>query len=219
MVDHYLRQSPLAHLGLAARTDGERPGGERPGGERTVAGIVMSELRHRGIVTLRGKADDAGFAAAAKKALGFALPTAACTSAGKGEVTALWQGPDEWWIVTADDGGEMADRLRKALDGQHAAITEVGESRCCIRVAGPHARDLLAKGCPLDLHPRVFGAGRCAGSLLAKAGVTLHQVSDGATDDAGGPAFDIYVLRSFADYLWRWLEDAAQEYGMVVTDS
>ena len=208
MVEPYLRQSPLAHLGLAARAEDGRE----------VAGIVMGELRHRGIVDLRGKADAAGFAAAATTALGFALPTEAGIAADKGDVTALWQGPDEWWIVTSGGGGEegadMVDRLRKALDGQQAAVTEIGESRCCIRVAGPHARDLLAKGCPLDLHPRVFGAGRCAGSLLAKAGVTLHLVSDGPE----GPAFEVYVLRSFADYLWRWLEDAAQEYGMVVAE-
>jgi len=208
VADHYLRQSPLSHLGLAARAEGERE----------VAGIVIGEQRYRSIVDLRGKANDAGFAAATEKALGFALPTEACTTAGEGEVAALWQGPDEWWIVTPKDGAAMAERLRQALEGQHAAVTEIGESRCCIRVAGPHARDLLAKGCPLDLHPRVFGAGRCAGSQLAKAGVTVHQVSDDAAGDVGGQAFDIYVLRSFADYLWRWLEDAAQEYGMAVVE-
>ena len=27
------------------------------------------------------------------------------------------------------------------------------------------------------------------------------------------PTYDIYVLRSFAEYLWLWLEDAAMEYG------
>ena len=209
MVDDYLRQSPLTHLGLAARVEDQRE----------VAGIAMSELRHRGIVDLRGRMDDSAFMAAAENALGFALPTEACTVAGTDEVAALWQGPDEWWIVTPEDGAGMAERLNEALDGQHAAVTEVGESRCCIRVAGPHARDLLAKGCPLDLHPRVFGPGRCAGSLLGKAGVTLHQVSDGASDDTGGPVFEVYVLRSFADYLWRWLEDAAREYGMVVAES
>ena len=31
------------------------------------------------------------------------------------------------------------------------------------------------------------------------------------------PTYDIYVLRSFAEYLWLWLEDAAQEYGLAVT--
>ena len=91
--------------------------------------------------------------------------------------------------------------------------------RCCCRAAGDgatginadrtRARDLLAKGCSLDLHPRVFGRGGCAQSHLAKAQVVLHQVSD-------EPAFDLYVLRSFADYLWAWLEDAAGEYGLAV---
>jgi len=40
--------------------------------------------------------------------------------------------------------------------------------------------------------------------------VLIHQVSD-------APAYELYVLRSFADYLWRWLEDAAREYGVAVT--
>ena len=99
--------------------------------------------------------------------------------------------------------------MTAALAGQTYALTELGDSRCCITLAGPRARDLLVKGCPLDLHPRAFGAGRCAQSLIAKAGVTLYQVSD-------EPAYQIYVLRSFAEYLWLWLEDGAREYGLAV---
>ena len=205
MAEHYLRQSALAHLGLAARAD------TSPG----ETGIVMAELLHRGIVDLRGPADDSAFTAAVEMTLGFALPLEACTAGGTMQAAALWQGPDEWWIVTPENGPAMAETLRKALKGQHAAVTDIGESRACMRIAGPRSRDLLTKGCPLDLHPRVFGAGRCAGSMLAKAGVTLHQISDDS--DAMGPAFEIYVLRSFADYLWRWLEDAAREYGLTVT--
>jgi sarcosine oxidase gamma subunit len=30
------------------------------------------------------------------------------------------------------------------------------------------------------------------------------------------PTFDIYVARSFAEYLWAWLEDAGGEYGVAV---
>ena len=81
-----------------------------------------------------------------------------------------------------------------------------------IRVTGPRARDLLAKGCPLDLHPSLFAKGACAQTVMAKAGVLIHAVDD-------GPTYDLYVLRSFAEYLWRWLEDAAQEYGVAVLAS
>ena len=44
--------------------------------------------------------------------------------------------------------------------------------------------------------------------------MVLHQI---AADDAPDvPSFDIYVARSFSDYLWAWLEDAAREYVMAV---
>ena len=31
-----------------------------------------------------------------------------------------------------------------------------------------------------------------------------------------GPTFDVYVARSFAHYLFAWLEDAGREYGVQV---
>ena len=203
MADDYLRQSPLAHLGLAGRA--------REGGG--AAGVTMSERPLPGIVDLRG--EHKAVSAAFELAFGFALPAEPNTAAGKGkagtktQVTALWLGPDQWWVLGAEPG-KLAAKLVKAVESQPAAITEVGESRACLRVAGPHARDLLAKGCPLDLHPRVFAPGACAQSLLAKATVLIHQVDE-------APTYDVYVLRSFAEYLWLWLEDAANEYGLAVT--
>jgi sarcosine oxidase subunit gamma len=72
---------------------------------------------------------------------------------------------------------------------------------------------VLAKGCPLDLHPRAFATGNCAQSLLAKASVLIHLPND---DAQRGPTFDLYVARSFAHYLFAWLEDAGREYGVQV---
>jgi len=198
VVDSYRRQSPLAHLGLDGRARADR-------GE---AGVAMAERRFPEIVTLRGDIAQEAFATAAKDALGFALPADPNRATADENLAALRLGPDEWWVV-GRDRPTLADDLAKAFEDQAATVTEIGESRTCIRVAGPKARDLIAKGCPLDLHPRVFTTGCCAQGMLAKAGVLLHQVSD-------EPAYDIYVLRSFAEYLWLWLEDAAQEYGVSV---
>jgi sarcosine oxidase subunit gamma len=74
-------------------------------------------------------------------------------------------------------------------------------------VAGPRARDLLAHGCALDLHPRSFGPGRCAQTMLARAQVLLV-----AHD---GDEFTVFVRSSFAGYLATWLLDAAAEYLVV----
>jgi len=127
---------------------------------------------------------------------------------------ALWLGPDAW-LLTCPPGALAAHTgsLRKALSDIHAAITDVSDGRVALRLAGPSARDVLAKGCPLDLHPRSFASGSCAQSLSAKASVLIHLLDDEAQR---GPTFDLYVARSFAHYLWAWLEDAGREYGVQV---
>ncbi len=204
MVEAYLRQSALAHLGL----DGRAQAG------RGAAGVALAERPHRGMINLRLDPADETAMNAFAEAFGFALPTQPNTTAGNGEASALWLGPDEWWIVTPGAGPDLADKLRAALADRFAAVTEVGEGRTCIRIAGPKARALLQKGCPLDVHPRAFGAGACAQTILAKATVAIHLVADESAAD--GPAFEVYVLRSFAEYLWAWLEDAGREYGITV---
>lgn len=207
MVEQYLRQSPLAHLGLDGRTQATRG----------KAGVALSEQPFRGIINLRAQPDDGEAMSAIEATLGFALPVTPNTTVASATALALWLAPDEWWIVTPgpepESGPDMAAKLRTALANRRGSVTDVSDSRTCLRVSGPRARDLLCKGLPLDLHPRVFPAGRCAQSHLAKTGVVLHLIAE------KGPAFELYVLRSFAEYLWVWLEDAAREYGLAITSS
>ncbi|MFQ5784845.1 MAG: sarcosine oxidase subunit gamma [Alphaproteobacteria bacterium] len=199
MAESYQRLGVLDHLHLDARAVDD------PGD----AGVVLCERRFVGKLNLRGEPTKK-FRDAVKRALGFEPPTKPNTSTGTEGRTAFWLCPNEWLIVTPPDGeAETVEALRAALDGQHIAVTDVSEGRTVIGLAGSHARDVLMKGCPLDLHPRVFETGDCAQSHLAKALVILHQ-----TDAA--PAYDIYVERSVADYLWTWLEDAAGEYGLAI---
>jgi sarcosine oxidase, subunit gamma len=184
----------------------------RPAGQ--ARGIRLAERTGLGKIDLRGDAHDRGFMAGVGRVLDMVLPTDPCTSAGKDQITALWLGPDQWLITApAADVATLMSALREALDGVHSAITDVSDGRVALRLAGPSARAVLAKGCPLDLHPRAFPPGSVAGSVLAKTEVLLHLVGE---DEHGGPAFDLYVGRSFAHYLWAWLTDAGLEYGVQV---
>lgn len=199
MADPARRQSALAALGLAA------------GGGLGAGAVRMTEIAHTGKIGLRGDAEDEAFTAAVREAVGVGLPFAPLTSTHARAVTLLWLGPDEW-LVACEAGTEagVARALRTTLVDVPCAVTDLTEAQTIIRVSGPRARDLIAKGCTLDLHPRVFGLGRVARSTVAHATVILHQTaSDG---DGDGPAFDLYVARSFAEHLWRWLADAAAEY-------
>lgn len=200
MAEDYLRQSALAHLHLAARATAD------PGG----AGVLLSERPFRGHLVLRGDGGDDTFRAAAEGALGVALPLEPNRTASRGGTTALWQGPDEWLIALASPDQEgPAATLRQALGDRHAAVTAVGHGLAVIGLAGAQAREVLMKGSGLDFHPEAFLPGRCARTLLARASVGIH-LRDAA------PEFDVRVARSFADYLWAWLEDAGAEYGVAV---
>ncbi|MEU4540728.1 sarcosine oxidase subunit gamma family protein [Streptosporangium sp. NPDC023825] len=148
-------------------------------------------------------------------ALGVPLPTEPGTFASTGtgappsgtaadDTRVLWLGPDEWLVVGPAGGTGLEARLRAAAGTGHAAVTDVSAQRTVLLVTGPRARDLLSHGCALDLHPRAFGPGRCAQTMLARAQVVIAAREDGG--------FHILVRSSFADYLVAWLLDAAGEY-------
>ena len=201
MVEAYLRRSPLAHRGLAAKASVVSAD----------ADIAMGERPHRCQINLRGNPADIKFTDALHSVTGLRLPPAANSFTAEGALACLWLGPDEWLILGPGSGEhEIAGRLRAALGDGHAAVTDVSEARTTIAVAGARARELLAKGTSIDLHPRVFGPGRCVQTGFAGANIVLRQ-----TDEA--PSFEILVLNSFAEHLWAWLEGGAREYRVAVS--
>jgi sarcosine oxidase subunit gamma len=195
MVEAYLRRTPLTHRGLAAKAAAETAG----------ADVVMGELAHRCQINIRGNAGDRQFTDALHSVTGLRLPADANSFSVEGTLACLWLGPDEW-LVLGPGGGEreIAARLRSAFGDIHAAVTDVSEARTTIAIAGPRARELLAKGTSIDLHPREFAPGRCVQTGFAGANIILRQ-----TDD--GPSFEMLVLDSFADHVWSWLEGAARD--------
>ena len=193
------RQSPLS--AFFATAAGDAADG---------AAVGISERPFLGHLNLRGDPGNGGFTGPAAGVLGFRLPAEPNTTAGEGGLLALWLGPDEWLVVTPPDAqASLAQSLETAFDGVHASVADVTGGQIVITLSGPSARDVLAKGCPLDLHPAVFGPGDCAQTLLAKANVTIRCVDD-------SPSFELIVRRSFAEYTALWLHDAAMEYGCAV---
>jgi sarcosine oxidase subunit gamma len=171
--------------------------------------VALGESAFMEIITLRGDAQDARFADAIKQVTGLALPVAANTASLGGGRQLVWLGPDEWILKAPlnvqnpnDDALESA--LRLALDGLHCSVVQVGSGYTTLTVQGEGAADLLARGCPLDFHPRVFAVGAVAQSHVAKAGATILCLE-------AGTRFELTVRRSFADYLFRWLCEAGAE--------
>jgi sarcosine oxidase, subunit gamma len=146
-------------------------------------------------------------AAAAAGVLGVELPTDESTYAKSGDTTVIWLGPDELLVTgTALAGSELEARLREAVAPHGGAAVDVSGQRTTLRLRGSASREVLGKGCALDLHPRAFGEGTAAQTMLGQAGVILLAV------DANGDDYRILVRSSFARYLADWLLDAAEEY-------
>ncbi|WP_329416540.1 sarcosine oxidase subunit gamma [Streptomyces sp. NBC_00704] len=140
-------------------------------------------------------------------ALGLPLPLEPDTVVRAGQLTALRLGPDEWLLVGPPGGGrELESRIREAAGDEPVAVTDVSAQRTTLLVAGAGARDLLAHGCSLDLHPRAFGPGRCAQTTLGRTQVVL------VAREKPSAGFWVLVRSSFAGYLADWLLDAATEY-------
>jgi sarcosine oxidase subunit gamma len=155
---------------------------------------------------VRGDPGNVAFCKAVHGVLGFDLPTTPNTSIGSPSLGALWLGPDEWLLV-GDSGiqDSLTSRLKKAVGRLHSSVVNLSDARTVIELSGPRSRELLAKGCSLDLHPRVFQAGACAQTNLARANVILKLLN-------GNPTWFVYVRISFASYLASWLLDAVAEF-------
>jgi sarcosine oxidase, subunit gamma len=133
---------------------------------------------------------------------GIPLPLAPNRVAAASGLRVLWLGPDEWLVVAEGEAPDLLPRLEHALAGRRAALNDLSSSRAIIDIVGPAARDLIAAGCGLDLHPRAFGPGHCAQTLFVRVPVILDQLD-------GAPHYRLLVRRSYARWLAQWMIDAA----------
>ena len=181
-----------------------KPG--RHGAPDGAAGVRLTLRDGFGLATLiAADGKDADLQAILAERFGLSLPEAGAAQI-EGERGLIWSAPGQW-LALAPSPHALRD-LPEALRGV-AAVTDQSDSRALVRISGPQARAMLAKGVAVDLHPRAFGPGRAAVTSIAHIGVQLWQ------RDAG-PTYEIAVARSFAGSFWGWLEHAAAEFGYEV---
>ena len=178
-----------------------RPPPDRRPARHCRAGVTVVEAPGRGKLLLR--LDEAA-REQASATLGFAIPTTPLTSTLADQAACLWLGPDEWLLLCPADLVEPAVlALEEALRDTHHAVVDVSHRTLTLRLGGPRVCDALAAGCPLDLHVGTFPPGNVARTLLGKVGITLHRLDD--------MRFELHVDRSFAEYAWLYLGQAARE--------
>ena len=192
-------ESPLAY-------SYRRSGAPQAGGPSR---LQLRERAMQGHLILRGGAivlDEA-----VRDVLGISLPgqPQALVQDASGERSIQWLSPDEWLVIVP--GGEefpLETQLRERLGDAHFAISDVSGGQTVLELSGEAARELLMKTVIYDVHPSNFPVGKGVTTVFAKATTILRRPSE--------ERWELVVRRSFADYCYRWLLDAAAEYGVNV---
>ncbi|SHE80167.1 sarcosine oxidase subunit gamma [Modicisalibacter ilicicola DSM 19980] len=193
------RESPLS----VAYHRGSVPAPSRDGQ------VLLEEKPFLGHLILRGGAivlDEA-----LREVLGINLPGRPLGLAldESGECSVQWMSPDEWLvIVPGGEEFELENRLRSKLGEAHFAIVNVSGGQTLVELSGEKARDVLMKSVPYDVHPQNFPVGKAVSTVFAKASAILRRPAE--------DRWELVLRRSFADYGYRWLLDAGEEFGIGV---
>jgi sarcosine oxidase subunit gamma len=191
------RESPLHYV---AAEDASHSGAD--------AGIIIHEQAYMGHLNLRGNPEDEIFRNGVTEVLGIDLPIEPGRFSGSNESRLYWLGPNEWLAIVA--GGTEAEaeaRLRQTLSG-HFSVVDVSGGQTLVNLSGEAVDRVLKKSSVYDFHSSQFTPGRCVQTRFAKASALISKNVD--------HSFDLVIRRSFSDYLFRWIVDAASEYGIEV---
>ena len=194
----------------AALADVSRAG--RYGRPDGAPGLVLSERAELSLASIIArKGQSHALAELMKNAYGIDLPSTPRFTGGQlpdGRFLIFIWGGFGQWLALAEGAQDFERELTLGL-GKRALVTDQSDGRAILRLRGPKAREVLAKGVAIDLHPRVFRPGDVALTLAAHIGVQLWYLDE-------TPTFEIAVARSLAKSLWVWLSASAAEFGYVV---
>jgi sarcosine oxidase, subunit gamma len=137
--------------------------------------------------------------AALSETLGLTLPQKPKTSASKGHRSALWLGPDEWLVI--DDANDPLEDCA-SVEALHSAVG-ISHRNVAISVSGPAAAATINAGCPQDLSLAAFPVGGCSRTVLGKVEIVLLRTAE--------DAFRVECWRSFSDYAFTFLTEAARD--------
>ena len=166
--------------------------------------VQMCEVRGWQLIQVAAfPATIAELCAAVRTVVDGSLPecTGAAVTAGPWKL--LKTSAEQFWILGPETRDLLAP-LRTTVPAQIGTITPLSHSRVCVSIEGPAARDLLAQGIALDLHPSEFPVGRFALTAMHHTPVLLWRV--------GEDRYELYASRTFALSVWEWLADAALAY-------
>tara|TARA_Y100000590_G_scaffold400823_1_gene485224 strand:- start:395 stop:982 length:588 start_codon:yes stop_codon:yes gene_type:complete len=136
---------------------------------------------------------------------GLIFPKENSTVISNNETRILWSAPRTWLIVSTNE--KIVDKIKKNCSPKDFAITDISHSRAVIQINGHHAREVLKKGCPININE--LKKNSCAGTVFQ--GITILVDCLNTDPDT----FNLFALRSFGESFYHHISDSALEFGYV----
>lgn len=114
--------------------------------------------------------------------------------------------PERWLLLSAPaEPGSLLRSWQQACSGR-AAVIDQSAALCAFHVTGEAAREMLKRGCRLDLDPRGgFPCATAACTVMAQVPVILAALADGML---------LLVPTSTARHFREWLFATARPFGI-----
>jgi len=178
----------------------------RHGAVGDVPGVFVEQVRPGAMAQISG-AREGTVLAAVLGSLGIEGEASALRCSDGDRIQALWNGPGRYLVASwRHAGAALSHELNVVFAGTGAVAVDVSHARAVVRLRGSACRDVLAKGCPLDVDR--MRPGDCAATVVSHFDMLVHC----ATSDG----FELYVARSFSQAFFEWLLHAGMEYGVEV---
>ena len=124
-------------------------------------------------------------------------------SSSNSETRILWLAPNNWLIYSSKL--DLLVKEENKFNEKDFAITDLSHSRSIIDLEGDLVKEVLKKGCPLNIDQMKEGS--CANSVYNGITVTIDFISSNPTK------IRIFGLRSFGESLYHSLSDSSLEFG------
>ena len=130
-------------------------------------------------------------------------------------VDALGIGRRRWMFIRYHPDETFVGDVTTAFDGL-AAVCDQSDAYVIFELTGKCVRPALAKGVPVDLHPKSFTSGDIAVTNVAHINVVLWQLASPAAPAIASSlttCFCVAVPRSYAGSFTEFLLASAREFG------
>ena len=121
------------------------------------------------------------------------------------ETRILWSAPRTWFVISKKEN--IINNIKEKCTDENFAITDISHSRAVIQIKGLQAREILKKGCPLNINE--FKTNNCAGTVFHGISIVVDLI------DNNPDTFNLLTLRSFGESFYHHITDAALEFGYV----